>query len=189
MKEKTEKETTAKTQHITLNDVMIAITIIYWFIPSNDSHIFPTLACSSSPATSFFSVFLFFLLLFYFIFLSVLSCKKTCKRKKKINFLCFFLFLVSQEKKRKHWKIKLEPKRKKSKKKINNKYIELCHNFFMLHILCLRCCNSQFTRPISLINLTDVEVISWIILLWVLILEKYLPFLPLSELEKKDSGL
>ena len=160
---------------------MIAITIIYWFIPSNDSHIFPTLACSSSPATSFFSVFCLFLLLFYFIFLSVLSCKKTSKRKKKKLIFCVFGFA---RKKRKHWKIKLEPKRRKAKTTNNNKYIELCHNFFMLHILCLRCCNSQFTRPISLINLTDVEVISWIIFLWVLILEKYLPFLPLSELEK-----
>lgn len=112
---------------------MIAITIIYWFIPSNDSHIFPTLARSSSLATSLY-------------FSSVLSCKKTSERK--LIFYVFFLFLVSQERKK-----TLENQIRTQEQKENKQIHWIMSQFLfifcsMLHILCLRCC-SQFTRPIS----------------------------------------
>lgn len=59
---------------------MIAITIIYWFIPSNDSHILPTIARSSSSATSFYA--------FSFSFFCLVANSK--ETSKKINLLCFF---------------------------------------------------------------------------------------------------
>lgn len=114
---------------------MIAITIIYWFIPSNDSHIFPTLACSSSSATSFIlSVFLF--LLFYFIFLLFYLVRKQAKEK-----LIFCVFFVSQESKRKHWKIKLEPKNRKEKQKKTNtlNYVAI---FFFVSCYIFYACNA-----------------------------------------------